>query len=156
MAAVLFVCTGNICRSPTADGVLRHKLAEAGLSARVSTDSAGTHSYHIGDGPSQLAVECGLEKGYDFADLRARLVTPADFTAFDLILGMDQGHMTRLEKMTPAGATARLDLLLSYAPGAGREVPDPYYGGRAEYEHSLALIESAMPGLMAALQRDYL
>ena len=157
MIGVLFVCTGNICRSPTAEGVFRHKVLEAGLNDRVSTDSAGTHSYHIGDPPAPMAITCGQDRGYDFADLRARQLKTADFNDFALILGMDQGHMSLIERARPTEATATSHLLLDFASGPEAEVPDPWYGtGRKEYEHSLDLIESAMPGLLEALRRNYL
>ena len=151
MIRVLMVCTGNICRSPTAEAVLRHYLKEAGLSDRITVDSAGTGGWHIGDPPSALAREVGRERGYDLELLRARQLYRDDFHDFDLILGLDRGHLSALERMRPEAGRARVALLMDYADDAPAEVPDPYYGGRADYVHSLQLIERAMPGLLSEL-----
>ncbi|MEM7170804.1 MAG: low molecular weight protein-tyrosine-phosphatase [Pseudomonadota bacterium] len=152
---VLMVCTGNICRSPTAEAVLRHKLAEMGMATQVEVDSAATHDYHTGSSPSQHAVDCGHERGYDLKPIRARRLQAADFTDFDLILGMDQGHMSLLTRRRPEKGTAQVALFLHYAQGREADVPDPYYGGRQDYVDTLSLIESAMPGLISNLQRDF-
>jgi protein-tyrosine phosphatase len=155
---VLFVCTGNICRSPTAEGVLRHKLAEAGLAGRVSVESAGTIDYHAGEPPDRRAVQRAAQRGYDLQDLRARQLCQADFEAFDLILCMDRGHFRQLGRLCPPQLAERLKLFLQYAavPGLPAEVPDPYYGGHADYDYALDLIEAAVEGLIAALERDFL
>ena len=154
MARILMVCTGNICRSPTAEAVLRKKLSDAGLAELITVDSAGTHSYHVDSPPTGPAIKAGRKRGYDLAPLRARKVRPEDFLHFDLILAMDRGHQALLEYDRPAGGKAKVRLFMDYAPQGPDEVPDPYYGGRRDYEKALDLIESAMPGLVAALQRE--
>ena len=154
---VLMVCTGNICRSPTADGVLRHKLAEAGLAGRVAVDSVGTMDYHVGDPPDSRAIERARLRGYDLTALRARQLSRADFEDFDLILCMDRGHLDRLGRLCPEHRRDRLRLFMDFAPdGLPAEVPDPYYGGLADYDYALDLIEPGVAGLIEALQRDYL
>ena len=152
---VLFVCTGNICRSPSADGILRHKAAEAGLAGRLRVDSAGTHGYHVGEPPDRRAIRQAGARGYDLTPLRARQLTRRDFADFDLILGMDRGHMRHMAELAPAGARADVLLFMDCAEPrpSTREVPDPYYGGLSDYEHALDLIEEAMPGLLNRIRR---
>lgn len=154
---VLFVCTGNICRSPTAEGVLRHKLVDQGLDDRVAVESAGLGDWHIGDPPDPRAIARARRRGYDLTPLRARLFTPADYHDFDLILAMDRGHLDALTDSRPADARAQVHLFLDFAPAAvtAREVPDPYYGGAADYDHALDLIEPGIEGLIAMLKRTY-
>jgi len=156
--SVLIVCTGNICRSPTAEGVLRHKLGEHGLGARVRVESAGLGDWHIGDPPDPRAIDRASRRGYDLTSLRARQFRTGDYHDFDLILAMDRGHLAAMERNRPAAATARLQLFLDFAPEAVavREVPDPYYGKLAAYDHALDLIEPGVEGLIAALKRSYL
>jgi len=156
--SVLFVCTGNICRSPTAEGVLRHKLAQQGLGDQVSVDSAGLGDWHVGDPPEPRAVARAKLRGYDLGLLRARQLTPRDYYSFDLILGMDQGHMAAMTRNRPASASAELHLFLDFAPDPirSREVPDPYYGGLGDYDRALDLIEPGSDGLILALERSYL
>lgn len=151
---VLFVCTGNICRSPSAEGVLRTRLAEAGLTSQVSVDSAATHDYHTGEAPNPRAVRCCAKRGYDLTDLRARRLTQNDFQNFDVISVMDSGHMDILRRLCPDGEEHRLMLFLEHAapPLKGQDVPDPYYGGPEDYEHMLDLIEEGMTGLMDHLR----
>lgn len=150
--SVLFVCSGNICRSPTADGLMRHMLREVGLAERVRVDSCGTGGWHVGDPPSRLAVEKAKERGYDLSMLRARQLSPRDFEEFDLILAMDDGHMSQLTRAAPKGARAKLAMFLEADAAAGRtEVPDPYYGGAEEYAYSLDLIESGCRAWIAQL-----
>lgn len=150
---VLMVCTGNICRSPSAEGILRHLLAEAGLDSHVSVDSAGTSAFHQGETPSRLAVLAAEKRGYHFRDLRSRPLRPEDYHEFDLILAMDEGHMARLKAMCPNGATAQLAMFLSQTPQAERaDVPDPYYGGEAEYEYAIDLIETGCRHWVDALR----
>ncbi|HEV7368337.1 low molecular weight protein-tyrosine-phosphatase [Arenibaculum sp.] len=152
---VLFVCTGNICRSPTAEGVFRHLLREAGLEGLVATDSAGTHDYHVGDPPDPRSAACAGRRGIDISGLRARRVRPSDFADFDLILAMDRGHREALLRQAPAEARERVRLFLDYAPDAPvRDVPDPYYGGENHFDETFVLIEAASHGLLAALVRD--
>ncbi|MFQ5774824.1 MAG: low molecular weight protein-tyrosine-phosphatase [Kiloniellaceae bacterium] len=160
-ARVLFVCTGNICRSPTAEAVLRKMAADAGLAGRIECDSAGTHAWHAGLAPDPRAVRAGAERGYELVSLRARRLSEDDFRAFDLIIAMDRGHDSHLEARRPAdGAAAGVRLLLDFAPEAAAahagDVPDPYHGGPADFEHALDLIEAGVRGLLAALRRDYL
>jgi len=155
VTAVLIVCTGNICRSPTAEGVLRHHLAREGLADKVSVDSAGTEGWHVGDGPSTPAIEIAGQRGYDLRDLCARQLADDDPTRFDLILAMDRGHLSLLKQRMPDAKPEQLRLFMEFAPGGIDEVPDPYYGGPSDYEYSLDLIESAMPGLLEALRRDF-
>lgn len=155
---VLFVCTGNICRSPTAEGVLRHKLTEAGLDRRITVDSAGTIGFHCGDPPDPRAIDRARRRGYDLSAQRARPVQRHDFEAFDLLLCMDRGHCRELLGWCPEDRADRIRLLMEFAPdtGHGLEVPDPYYGGLADYDHALDLIEPAVEGLIEVLKRDFL
>lgn len=151
MVKVLFVCTGNICRSPTAEGVFRHMVAEAGLSHLIQADSAGTHDYHVGEPPDRRSAAHAARRGYDLSDLRARQVTAADFQHFDHIMAMDSGHLSHLRRMVPDRAD-RVNLFLSYAPELGLEdVPDPYYGGTEGFEYVLDMIEAASRGLLRQL-----
>lgn len=155
--SVLIVCTGNICRSPTAEALLRHHLTQAGLDERVHLDSAGLDDYHAGEAPSREAVVCAAARGYDIGALRARALTPRDFHDFDLILAMDRGHLHRLQQICPAGARCRLglflDVLVEGGPETG-EVADPYYGTLADYEVMLDLIEAATPLWVEAFKRN--
>jgi protein-tyrosine phosphatase len=146
---ILFVCTGNICRSPTAEGVFRHMVEEAGLGNTVVTDSAGTHGYHIGDPPDARSTKAAAGRGFDLSPLRARKVTAADFRDFDLILAMDQGHLAHLAALRPQDATAELKLFLDFHPARGKDVPDPYYGGPEGFEQVLDMIEAASAVLLA-------
>ncbi len=146
---VLFVCTGNICRSPTAEGVFRRAVEAAGLAGVIETDSAGTHGYHIGAAPDPRSIAAARGRGVDLSGLRARKVTAGDFDCFDLILAMDEGHHRHLKAMYPPGARAKLALFLDFHPSpSGRDVPDPYYGNAAGFEDVLDLIEAAMPQLL--------
>jgi protein-tyrosine phosphatase len=152
---VLFVCTGNICRSPTADGVFRHIVAAEGLAAEMECDSAGTHGYHIGEAPDPRTVKAAKARGFDLSALRARRVTREDFQKFDLILAMDQGHHAHLEAMRPEGARAEVKLFLAYHPaGKTKDVPDPYYGGPEGFEEVLDMVEAASRGLIAHLRKN--
>jgi protein-tyrosine phosphatase len=148
---VLMVCLGNICRSPTAEAMLRKKAHEAGLDERVEVDSAGTADYHVDSPPDRRAVAHGEKRGLKMKHLRGRQVGRADFERFDHILAMDADNLADLERIRPAGARAHVGLLLAYAPACGaREVPDPYYGGADGFERVLDLVESAADGFIAA------
>ncbi|ROR32648.1 low molecular weight protein-tyrosine-phosphatase [Inmirania thermothiophila] len=153
---VLFVCMGNICRSPTAEGVFRRLLAESPLAGRVRVDSAGTHAYHVGEPPDPRAQAAAAARGIDLAGLRARVVTVADFDRFDHVLAMDRDNLRALERICPPGREDRLRLLMSFAPETGvEEVPDPYYGGSRGFQHVLDLVEAACRGLLAHLERAH-
>jgi protein-tyrosine phosphatase len=150
--SVLMVCMGNICRSPTAEGVLRHKLHEAGLEGEVTVDSAGTHAWHAGEPPDRRSQKHALARGYDLSALRARAVVPEDFDRFDLILAMDWDNLALLEDQRPATHRARLQRLCEYARALDSPVvPDPYSGGGTDFERVLDLVEDACDGLVAAL-----
>jgi protein-tyrosine phosphatase len=153
--SVLMVCMGNICRSPTAEGVLRTRLQREGLSELVRVDSAGTIGMHRGSPPDARAVAHAARRGIDIAGLRAREVSDADFVRFDLLLAMDAGNLDELRRRCPPERHERLQLLLSFAPpGSGIvDVPDPYYGAPAGFDLVLDLVESATDGLVAELRR---
>lgn len=148
---LLFVCLGNICRSPTAEGVFAHLAAKAGLSHRFEIDSAGTGGWHQGDPPDPRAVEAAGRRGIDLSALRARKVQEADFHRFDLMLAMDRSNLTDLEARKPYDAAVDIALMTSFAgPGAPEEVGDPYYGGPDGFEGVLDLLERACAGLIVA------
>ncbi|HSV77640.1 MAG TPA: low molecular weight protein-tyrosine-phosphatase [Ramlibacter sp.] len=153
--AVLFICTGNICRSPTAEGVFRHQVALAGLQDRIRIDSAGTHDYHVGSPPDQRSCHHAFLRGYDLSSLRARQIHRLDFERFDLILGMDWDHMELLAEQCPAPQQHKLRRLMEFAPaGLGEVVADPYYGGKQGFETVLDRVEAACAGLLAHIQRE--
>lgn len=148
---ILFVCLGNICRSPTAEGVFRHRARQAGL-ASLQIDSAGTAGWHVGKAPDPRTVVAAQRRGYDLSGLRARQVCAEDFDHFDFVLAMDVQNLAELKSMAPPGARASLGLFLDYAESSAlREVPDPYYGGEAGFEQVLDLVEQASDGLIARL-----
>ena len=149
---VLMVCLGNICRSPTAEAMLRLKVHEAGLDDRVEVDSAGTADYHVNSPPDRRAVAHGERRGLEMSRLRGRQVESADFDRFDFILAMDEDNLANLQRIRPAGSLAKVALLMSYAPQADvREVPDPYYGGADGFESVLDLVELAADGFIASV-----
>lgn len=151
---ILFVCMGNICRSPTAEAVLREMLRAEGGDLEIHVDSAGTHGYHVGEAPDPRAVAAARRRGYEMRHLRARQVVPEDFERFDLLLAMDEDNLAFLHRIAPATHRARARLLLDFAPGTGRrDVPDPYYGGEKGFEQVLDLIEEAVRGLLDELRR---
>jgi protein-tyrosine phosphatase len=153
MMRVLFVCTGNICRSPTAHGVMRHLVREAGLEKRIAVDSAGIHDFHAGEPADRRAQLHAARRGYDLSQFKARQISIDDFQEFDLILAMDRGHLRLLEQACPPEHRHKLRLFMQYADGAAAdEVPDPYYGGREGFERVLDMVESAARGLLGEIR----
>ncbi|WP_176218451.1 low molecular weight protein-tyrosine-phosphatase [Chromobacterium haemolyticum] len=148
---VLFVCMGNICRSPTAEGVMRAKLKSAGLEARMRVESAGTHDYHVGEAPDRRTCQAALRRGYDLSDLRARQVEALDFERFDWILAADRQNLALLNAQCPPSYRGKLHLLLEPLSGAVREVPDPYYGGAGGFDAVLDLVEAACDAWLARI-----
>lgn len=142
--AVLLVCTGNICRSPTGEGVLRELARKRGLEHALRIASAGTHGYHVGEPPDPRAIEHAGKRGYDLSRQRAVQVTKKDFESFDHILAMDRDHLVLLRAMQPKGSRAVLGLFLdASSQWRGEDVPDPYYGGAEDFEQVLDMVEEA-------------
>jgi protein-tyrosine phosphatase len=142
--SILFVCTGNICRSPTAAGVFLHFVKQAGLEDTIRVESAGTHDYHVGQPPDARAQDHARQRGYDLSELRARQVRKRDFAEFDVIVAMDRGHLEILQDNCPPEHQGKLRMLIK-----GRDVPDPYYGGAEGFEWVLDLVEAACLALLA-------
>ncbi|HTN93351.1 MAG TPA: low molecular weight protein-tyrosine-phosphatase [Gallionella sp.] len=154
--SVVFVCMGNICRSPTAEAVFRHYVESAGLAGQISVESAGTHDYHIGDKPDSRAQRAAQQRGYDMSQLRGRQVEPEDFRRFDYVLAMDTANLEILQRIAPQGSGSRLGLFLEYARHhAEREVPDPYYGGADGFERVLDMVEDAAQGLLEEIRQQH-
>lgn len=152
--SVLFVCTGNICRSPTAEGVFKHCVEKAGLAARITSDSAGTHDYHVGEPPDPRTQTAARRRGYELGELRAQRVRRDDFERFDYVLAMDEANLRQLERICPQQHAHKLKLFLEFGDGAPREVPDPYYGDPDGFERVLDLVERAAQGLLRHLDRN--
>ena len=153
---VLFVCLGNICRSPMAEGVFRHLVENEGLANSIEIDSAGTGPWHVGNKPDGRAIQAAGNRGIDLSTQRARQVRPADMETFDYILAMDEDNYHNLLQMTPAALQDKIHLFLDFAPTTGvREVPDPYFGGPDGFENALDLVEEAAQGLLAHLQENH-
>ncbi len=153
VCSVLFVCLGNICRSPTAEGVFRAQLEAAGLQAGVVVDSAGTGSWHVGEKPDQRATLAAAERGYQLDSLRARQVCRGDFEQFDYILAMDGDNLASLQRLAPASYAGHLSLFLDFHPESTLlEVPDPYYGGSEGFAQVLDMIEIAGQGLLTQIR----
>ena len=151
---VLFVCMGNICRSPTAEGVFREFVRRHVPELELEIDSAGTHDYHVGEPPDPRALKAASTRGLDISGLRARQVEDADFERFDLILAMDRANHAELLVRSPPQFHGRIRLLMDFAEDdTGAEVPDPYYGGAAGFDAVLDLVEEASAGLLAAIRR---
>lgn len=155
--SVLFVCMGNICRSPTAHGVFRHLVEEQGLDKQIYIDSAGTHAYHVGEAPDHRAQSTALNRGIDMSDLRARRAIEDDFEYFDYVLAMDLDNYSILESLAPPERLDRLVLFMDFAPHVGeQEVPDPYYGGSKGFERVFDMIEAASAGLLTDIKKHHL
>src|SRR5690606_15052356 len=149
--SVLFICTGNICRSPTAEGILRKRVEELGL--EVTVDSAGTHGYHVGDTPDPRSVKAAAKRGYDISRLKARRISGEDFERFDFVVALDGEHMRLMRRSCPPELQHKLYELMAFAPDANhREVPDPYYGPADGFELVLDLLEEAIEGLLKEIQ----
>jgi protein-tyrosine phosphatase len=153
---VLFVCLGNICRSPTAEGVFRHLVQQEGHSDWIKTDSAGTHAYHIGEQPDRRAQQTARTRGIDLSDLRGRQAIVNDFHEFDYILAMDNENYQNLQRLCPQGHEDKLSLFLDFSQEyAESQVPDPYYGGERGFEHVFDLVESASRGLLDTIKKQH-
>jgi len=154
---VLFVCLGNICRSPTAEGVFRGLLKKEGLDEQISVDSAGTGNWHVGSPPDRRAQAAAKDRGIDLSGQRARQATKDDFNRFDYIIAMDSDNHDDLSRLCPPGDKKKLHLFLDFAPELGRsDVPDPYYGADGGFEGVLDMIEAASQGLLADIRENYL
>ncbi len=154
---VLFVCMGNICRSPTAEAVFRRYVEQEGLADHIHIDSAGTHDYHIGAAPDPRTQQAAQQRGYDMSQLRGRQVEAVDFARFDYVLAMDQANLSILERLRPRDAQSHLGLFLEFAMRhAEREVPDPYYGGADGFERVLDMVEDAAAGLLQHIRQRHL
>lgn len=154
--SVLFVCLGNICRSPTAHGVFQGMVDSHGLGDLISVDSAGTGDWHIGHAPDSRTAQVAVSRGYDLSELRARLVTAEDFDHFDYVIAMDNANLHDLESMRPQQFSGHLSLFLDFARGDSHtEVPDPYYGGDKGFELVLDLVEDASTGLLQHIDRQH-
>jgi protein-tyrosine phosphatase len=156
MVKVLFVCMGNICRSPTAETVFRHYVEQVGLTEQFHIDSAGTHDYHIGDPPDARTQRAAKQRGYDMSNLRGRQVEATDFMRFDYVLAMDEANLDILRRLRPHDARSHLGLFLEFAQHhAEREVPDPYYGGSDGFERVLDMVEDASNGLLLHVRQRH-
>lgn len=145
---VLFVCLGNICRSPLAEGVLRTLAEQKGLAFALEVDSAGTGAWHIGDPPDRRSIQAGRRHGIDISALRGRQVAAADFDDFDIILGMDENNVRALRRLAPEGTAQKVHLFLDYASGESRDVPDPYYDGPEAFEALYQMLEAGCSSLL--------
>ena len=155
--SVLFVCLGNICRSPTAEGVFRHILREEGMEKYVSTDSAGTHAYHVGEPPDRRAQATARGRGIDLSDLRARKALAEDFERFDYVLAMDSENYHNLSLICPPEHAEKLKMFLEFAPHLNcSDVPDPYYGGEQGFEQVFDMVEHASRGLLEDIRKRFL
>ena len=154
-SSVLFVCMGNICRSPTAEGVFRQFVQDAGLADRIKTDSAGTHAYHSNEPADRRAQAAAERRGYSLADIRARPVEVDDFDRFDYVVAMDADNLEVLKERAADEQHVKIRLFLEFSSVTETEVPDPYYGGSAGFERVLDLVEEASRGLLETLQSDH-
>lgn len=153
---VLFVCLGNICRSPTAQGLFQYKVDQNGLSEQINVDSAGTGGWHSGTAPDERAQSTALKRGYDISHLRARKVEREDFAQFDYILAMDNDNLQHLLTLMPASYQGTVGLFLEVAGIVNnKEVPDPYYGGQSQFEMVIKLIEDGADKLLAKIRQEH-
>ncbi|MEB5485626.1 low molecular weight protein-tyrosine-phosphatase [Burkholderia pseudomallei] len=151
--AICFVCLGNICRSPTAEGVMRHQVAAAGLDGAIEIDSAGTVDWHVGEAPDARAQQAARARGYDLSALRARQIGDADFERFDLVLAMDGANLAALRKRCPPQYRGKVRLLMEFAgDGSAGDIADPYFGGARGFEQVLDQCEAACRGLLDSLR----
>ena len=154
MVRILFVCLGNICRSPTAEGVFRKRVTEAGLAGRIEIDSAGTHAYHVGAPPDARAQQAARQRGIDLSGLRGRQATVRDIEQFDYVLAMDRENHENLLDICPDGFEHKIRLFMEFAPTRSeREVPDPYFGGPAGFDRVLDMIDEAAAGLLEDIRK---
>jgi len=157
MVKVLFICMGNICRSPTAHGVLERLVQQHGVDDRIEIDSAGTHAYHVGEPPDRRAQQTALSRGFDLSKQRARRVQVSDFETYDYVLAMDSDNLRNLIDICPAEHQSKVELFLGYTTRFDEdEVPDPYYGGPKGFERVLDLVESAAEGLLEDIKQRHL
>lgn len=157
MFRVLFVCTGNICRSPTAEGIFQMLVDNGGLSDQIETDSAGLGSWHSGTAPDPRSMETALRRGIDISAQQARTVRPNDFERFNLVLAMDLSHFSALKDLCPKPLAARIRMFTEYTPGAAeQDVPDPYHGGDDGFERVFDMIETGAKGLLAQIELNHL
>ena len=154
---ILFICLGNICRSPSAEGVFRHLVSEAGLSDHIDTDSAGTGPWHAGNPPDRRAQDAARARGFDISHLRARQVQSDDFHAFDFLVAMDKDNHQDLISMSPQDLHHKISLLLDHSGGPrGKDVPDPYYGDLSGFHDMMDLIETGAKGLLEHIRETHL
>lgn len=156
MIKVLFVCMGNICRSPTAEGIFSHLIEQENLSHAIDVESAGTHAYHVGNPPDHRAQATALKRGIDLSKQTARRVSTSDFEYFDYILAMDEDNLLDLEQICPVEHRHKIRLFMEFAPHLNmREVPDPYYGGASGFDRVLDMVEEASEGLLKAIREKH-
>ncbi len=153
--SVLFVCMGNICRSPTAEGVFRKLIDDEGLSEQIEIDSAGTHAYHVGEQPDRRSQAAAERRGVSLSAIRARRVAADDFRRFDYVLAMDRLNLHMLTEQAGDEFAERVTLFLDFGAGQESEVPDPYYGGSAGFERVLDLVEDASRGLLGSIRERH-
>ena len=152
--SVLFVCMGNICRSPLAHGYFAHLVREAGLSGKILIDSAGTHAYHVGNPPDPRSQDTAQRRGVDLSEQRARQVNRGDFEKFDYVLAMDRDNLSILREQCPPQHMGKVRLFMEFARGLPeKEVPDPYYGGASGFERVFDMVEAAAEGLLADIRK---